>query len=140
MIEREELVSMLPPLFLAPSKDDLLLDMCASPGSKTCHLLEMINHGHGCVIANEGNINRIGMLINHTSSFQSNHLAILHSLAQDFPLTHFPPFDGVLCDVPCSGDGTLVSSSLLLLFCRGKIQNYGLLGIFNIHFSYTPFK
>ena len=100
---------MLPPLFLAPSKEDFILDMCASPGSKTLHLLEILYGGNGCVVANEANMNRIGMLINHTSCIQSNHIAITHCLAQDFPLqTLSSPYDKVLCDVPCSGDGTLV--------------------------------
>lgn len=110
IIEREELVSMLPPLFLAPSKEDCILDMCGSPGSKTLHLLEMIQQGNGCIVANEANMNRIGMLINHLSCCHSTKIAVTHCLAQDFPPTPLSSsFDKVLCDVPCSGDGTLVS-------------------------------
>lgn len=42
LIARQELVSMLPPLFLNVQHDDIILDMCAAPGSKTSQLLEMI--------------------------------------------------------------------------------------------------
>ena len=100
---------MLPPLFLTPSKSDFILDMCASPGSKTLHLLEILRNGNGCIIANEANINRINMLVNHISCIPSDRIAITHHLAQDFPVHSLPHlFDRVLCDVPCSGDGTLV--------------------------------
>lgn len=100
---------MLPPLFLTPLKSDFILDMCASPGSKTLHLLEMLHQGEGCIVANEANINRINMLVNHVGCIPSDRIAITHHLAQDFPLHSLPQrFDRVLCDVPCSGDGTLV--------------------------------
>lgn len=39
LIARQELVSMLPPLYLDVQKDDIVLDMCAAPGSKTSQLL-----------------------------------------------------------------------------------------------------
>lgn len=41
LIARQELVSMLPPLFLNVQPDDIILDMCAAPGSKTSQLLQM---------------------------------------------------------------------------------------------------
>lgn len=34
-VSRQELVSMLPPLFLDISPDNFVLDICAAPGSKT---------------------------------------------------------------------------------------------------------
>ena len=39
LIARQELVSMLPPLYLDIHSDDIVLDMCAAPGSKTSQLL-----------------------------------------------------------------------------------------------------
>lgn len=49
---------MVPPLFLNIKEDDLVLDMCAAPGSKTTQILEFLqnNQPHmvtGGVIANE---------------------------------------------------------------------------------------
>lgn len=42
LVARQELVSMLPPLYLDIHSEDIVLDMCAAPGSKTSQLLEMI--------------------------------------------------------------------------------------------------
>jgi 16S rRNA C967 or C1407 C5-methylase (RsmB/RsmF family) len=63
---------MLPPLFLRPESGEYVLDMCAAPGSKTCQLLEMIQHsagdrgglelGGGCIIANDVDQKRAFML------------------------------------------------------------------------------
>jgi 16S rRNA C967 or C1407 C5-methylase (RsmB/RsmF family) len=39
LITRQELVSMLPPLYLDVKSSDIILDMCAAPGSKTSQLL-----------------------------------------------------------------------------------------------------
>lgn len=43
---------MLPPLLLDIKKDDLILDMCASPGSKTMQMIEMLfanNEANECI-------------------------------------------------------------------------------------------
>uniref|UniRef100_A0A1I7XGH1 SAM_MT_RSMB_NOP domain-containing protein n=1 Tax=Heterorhabditis bacteriophora TaxID=37862 RepID=A0A1I7XGH1_HETBA len=42
-LSRQEAVSMIPPLLLAPTSDHIVLDMCAAPGSKTTQLLEMMH-------------------------------------------------------------------------------------------------
>lgn len=39
LVSRQELVSMLPPLFLDIQPTDNILDMCAAPGSKTSQML-----------------------------------------------------------------------------------------------------
>lgn len=104
-IGRQEAVSMLPPLLLDAQPNDIVLDMCAAPGSKTLQLLERV-HGHaGFVIANDADSHRACMLINQTGRLRSNNIVVTNHLGQ-----HFPSFavDRVLCDVPCSGDGTLV--------------------------------
>ena len=105
-IERQEAVSMLPPLLLDVQPTDIVLDMCAAPGSKTFQLLERV-HGHsGFVIANEADSRRAYMLVNQTGHLRSNNIVITNHLGQQFP---FITVDRVLCDVPCSGDGTLVT-------------------------------
>ena len=108
MLCRQESVSMLPPLFLQAEKDDLVLDMCAAPGSKTMQILEKVHTGTGAVIANDANERRARMLINQTSRMLSNHIAVTSHLGQNYPSLGDSLFDKVLCDVPCSGDGTLV--------------------------------
>ena len=43
LISRQEVVSMMPPLFLGVQPDDLVLDLCAAPGSKTSQMIEMMH-------------------------------------------------------------------------------------------------
>ena len=42
LVTRQEIVSMLPPLYLDIQPTDRILDMCAAPGSKTSQMLEML--------------------------------------------------------------------------------------------------
>ena len=42
-IQRQETVSMIPPHLLDVQPDDLVLDLCAAPGSKTCQMLEKLH-------------------------------------------------------------------------------------------------
>ena len=106
VISRQEVVSMIPPLLLNVDPNDVVLDMCAAPGSKTLQLLERV-HGHdGIVIANDADSRRSYMLVNQTGHIVSNNIIITNHLGQLFPTLQ--PVDKILCDVPCSGDGTLV--------------------------------
>lgn len=112
-IARQEAVSMIPPLLLAPKPGDAVLDMCAAPGSKTGQILEALSRGEGqdklpcggIVIANDTDLSRCWMLAHQLKRFGSSQLVVTNQDAQEFPKVR--AFDRVLCDVPCSGDGTL---------------------------------
>ena len=110
VISRLEAVSMIPPLFLDVHPDHLVLDLCAAPGSKTQQLLEMLKSG--VIVANDANPQRALMLVNQTSHAPTTKLVVTSYLAQQFPVPRNAgkpvQFDRILCDVPCSGDGTLV--------------------------------
>ncbi|CAA6665001.1 unnamed protein product [Spirodela intermedia] len=114
-ITRQEAVSMVPPLFLDILPDHHVLDMCAAPGSKTFQLLEMMHQSsnvgllpNGLVIANDVDVQRCNLLIHQTRRMCSANLIVTNHEAQHFPaVTNQLLFDRVLCDVPCSGDGTL---------------------------------
>lgn len=133
-ITRQEAVSMVPPLFLDVHPDHFVLDMCAAPGSKTFQLLEMIYKliepgtlPTGMVIANDLDVQRCNLLIHQTKRMSTANLLVTNHEAQHFPSCHVHrnhkcdshngntkeqgirqlQFDRVLCDVPCSGDGTL---------------------------------
>ncbi|KAF8404637.1 hypothetical protein HHK36_009525 [Tetracentron sinense] len=133
-ITRQEAVSMVPPLFLDVYPDHFVLDMCAAPGSKTFQLLEIIHQStepgslpSGMVIANDVDVQRCNLLIHQTKRMCSANLIVTNHEAQHFPGCHLNKscldasemgsakeqsisellFDRVLCDVPCSGDGTL---------------------------------
>ncbi|KVI03160.1 Bacterial Fmu (Sun)/eukaryotic nucleolar NOL1/Nop2p [Cynara cardunculus var. scolymus] len=127
-LTRQEAVSMVPPLFLDVHQDHFVLDMCAAPGSKTFQLLEMIHRTSeveslpsGMVIANDVDVQRCNLLIHQTKRMCTANLVVTNHEAQHFPSCHLRKnrvnaselgmtellFDRVLCDVPCSGDGTL---------------------------------
>ncbi|PXF48506.1 tRNA (cytosine(34)-C(5))-methyltransferase [Gracilariopsis chorda] len=110
-VNRQEAVSMIPPLLLNAEPGHAVLDMCAAPGSKTAQILEHLSQrgtplsDPGLVIANDADIKRCWMLVHQLKRFASPHLVVTHHDAQHFP--KFMAFDRVLCDVPCTGDGTL---------------------------------
>ena len=110
VISRLEAVSMIPPLFLDVHPDHLVLDLCAAPGSKPQLILEMLKSG--VIVANDANPQRALMLVNQTSHAPTTKLVVTSYLAQQFPVPKTAgktvQFDRILCDVPCSGDGTLV--------------------------------
>ena len=119
-VTRQETVSMIPPVVLNPEPSDLVLDMCAAPGSKTSQLLETINRPakegdtepSGCVIANDADNKRAYMLVHQLKRINSPSTFITNCDAQFFPIIRDPEhpsegiFDRVLADVPCGGDGT----------------------------------
>ena len=100
-----------------------VLDMCAAPGSKTFQLLEALHAAGdggalptGLVVANDADLKRCNLLVHQTKRANSPALIVTNHEAQFFPLIKGPPgsgdeagylFDRILCDVPCSGDGTL---------------------------------
>ena len=128
VISRQEVVSMIPPLLLNVDPNDVVLDMCAAPGSKTLQLLERV-HGHdGVVIANDADSRRSYMLVNQTSHIVSHNIIITNHLGQLFP--SLQPIDKILCDVPCSGDGTLVCIFIsLCLTSSASPPNFGRSGM-----------
>lgn len=110
-INRQEAASMIPPLLLDVHPGHSVIDLCAAPGSKTAQILESVC-GHsqplgsvGVVVANDADIKRCWMLAHQLKRFGSPQLIVTHHEAQQFPM--IMSFDRVLCDVPCTGDGTL---------------------------------
>lgn len=97
--------SCLPPICLNPPPGAVILDMCASPGSKTSHLSSLTGPG-GAVLACEpnpsrhetlrANLTRLNCANTVTHKGQAQRLALPAGL-----------FDHILLDPPCSGWGTL---------------------------------
>ncbi|ORZ02295.1 S-adenosyl-L-methionine-dependent methyltransferase [Syncephalastrum racemosum] len=118
-ISRQEAVSMVPPLLMDIQPHHWVLDMCAAPGSKTAQIIEALHANDtealptGLVVANDANYKRCHMLVHQTKRLQSPCFMATNHDASLFPSIHVAgakaswQFDRVLCDVPCSGDGTL---------------------------------
>lgn len=118
-ISRQEAVSMIPPIVLEVEPHHTVLDMCAAPGSKTAQLIEALHRDNdeptGFVVANDADARRSHMLVHQLKRLNSANLLVVNHDAQFFPRIrldnenskNFLKFDRILCDVPCSGDGTM---------------------------------
>ena len=113
---------MIPPIVLDVKPHHKVLDMCAAPGSKTAQLIEAIHAVEdvvpkGLVVANDSDNSRCYMLVHQAKRLQSPCVVITNHDASIMPNLQVPDpnsgeltnlrFDRILCDVPCSGDGTL---------------------------------
>jgi tRNA (cytosine49-C5)-methyltransferase len=120
----QELSSMLPPLALDPQPGELVLDLFASPGSKTTQMAAKMKN-QGTIIANDLKLDRIKILASNleknavTNTIVSKQDAIF--LSSKLSKSNFPKFDKILLDVPCSGEGTLRSSPKTFLMWNFKV-------------------
>lgn len=120
-ISRQEAVSMIPPLLLNIEPHHKILDMCAAPGSKTAQLIEMLHADmdvpfpEGFVIANDIDNKRCYLLVHQAKRLNSPCIMVVNHDASCIPTLHITAdgkrdilfYDRILCDVPCSGDGTM---------------------------------
>uniref|UniRef100_A0A673IJ11 tRNA (cytosine(34)-C(5))-methyltransferase n=1 Tax=Sinocyclocheilus rhinocerous TaxID=307959 RepID=A0A673IJ11_9TELE len=120
-ISRQEAVSMIPPLLLKIEPQHKILDMCAAPGSKTAQLIEMLHSDmdvpfpEGFVIANDVDNKRCYLLVHQAKRLNSPCIMVVNHDASSIPRLHLEQdgkkdvlfYDRILCDVPCSGDGTM---------------------------------
>ncbi|KAH3742651.1 NOL1/NOP2/Sun domain family 2 [Pelomyxa schiedti] len=117
---RQEAVSMIPPLFLRVQPSHTVLDMCAAPGSKTGQILEFLRAGQpknslpdGVLVSNDADKKRCFMLAHQVKRLGSPMFLVTNHRAESFPSSQVGiplEFDCILCDVPCTGDGTLRKS------------------------------
>ena len=100
------------------------LDLCAAPGSKTCQLITALDsifdgdRDDFVIVANELNPSRAMQLrqrcFQQCGSRSLSHLLVTNFDGRDFEKVEEGVFDFIICDVPCSGDGTIRRSPDLL--------------------------
>ncbi len=100
------LSSMIPPLILNPSSNDIVLDLCSAPGSKTTGLGEMMN-SRGTLIANEIALERVKMLVYNIDRMNLMNTGVMHFKGETLSKTFSEYFDKILVDAPCSGLGII---------------------------------
>jgi NOL1/NOP2/sun family putative RNA methylase len=100
-IHIQEELSMVPPLILDPHPGECVLDMCASPGSKTTQIAQMMEN-KGLVIANEPSLARVAPLRSNCERLGVLNVAVTRYDGRNFPRGSF---DRVLVDAPCSSEG-----------------------------------
>lgn len=121
----QELASMLPVLALQSEENEIILDLCSAPGSKTTQLASEIKNT-GTIIANEVSLGRMKILasnlercgVTNTIITKKDGIAFCNRMKKYNPELKFSK---ILVDAPCSGEGTLRSSPKTYLMWNVKI-------------------
>ena len=101
----QEAASMLPPLALGPQEGDIVLDMAASPGSKTTQMAAMMKN-QGLIVANDNEMKRLKPL-----SMNLQRCGVRNTVLTLMDGRWFKQeFDKVLLDAPCTGTGIIRKS------------------------------
>ena len=102
----QSLSSMIPPLVLNPTEDDVTLDLCAAPGSKTTELSDLMNN-KGTLYANESNLDRLKTLVYNLDRMNLVNLGVIRHRGEKLSKVFDSRFDKVLVDAPCSALGII---------------------------------
>jgi len=126
----QEITSMMPILALNPNENEIMLDLCASPGSKTTQAAAIMNN-RGTIIANDLNIGRISILSANLERFSvCNTIVTRHDgldLCAKLKKSRTKiRFDKILADVPCSGEGNIrCSPRTYIEWSESLLENLG---------------
>ena len=90
---------------LAPQPDERVLDLCATPGTKTTHLAELMGN-RGLIVAADIHSGRLARVRENAERLGAS---IIDSQLIDeaAPQWRGKPFDAALVDAPCSNTGVL---------------------------------
>jgi len=104
-ITRQEAASMLPVVILDPQPGELILDLCAAPGSKATQVAEAIAP-NGVIVANEPISGRVNMLVSNRGRLSTTNMLINQQDGRHIGRIPPPGYDGIVADVPCTGSAT----------------------------------
>ncbi|MBI2117689.1 hypothetical protein HYT95_02210, partial [Candidatus Peregrinibacteria bacterium] len=146
----QEAASMLPAALLDPQPGDAVLDMSAAPGSKTTQMAAMMQAGHpelvegatrgamvpfdraqdrlahhdtaqaGVIVANDVQEKRLWTLKASLHRSGVTNVLVTKKVGQWFARHMTERFDRVLCDAPCTAQGTARKDSDALRYCSAE--------------------
>ncbi len=90
---------------LAPTENDIVLDICAAPGGKTFTMAELMN-GRGEIYAFDLHEKRAELIRKGAQRLGLTNIRAAAGDATKFN-AELPKFTKILCDVPCSGMGVI---------------------------------
>ncbi len=117
----QEAASMIPAIVLNPKQDEIILDMCASPGSKTSQIAGLMKN-KGLLVANDISPLKINPL-----SINLQRMGVTNSIITMMKGQFFKnlEFDRILVDAPCSGTGAIRKSlKTLRIWNPGMIRQF----------------
>ena len=101
----QNIASMLSAIILDPKPNDIVIDMCAAPGSKSTHLAQLMEN-KGTLILVEKNLNRIPAL-----EVNLRRMGIINSIVLNMDAINLSNVnvkgDKILLDAPCTGEGLI---------------------------------
>lgn len=112
----QESASMLPAELLGAQPGDAILDMSAAPGSKTTEIGAKMN-GRGVIVANDIQEKRLWTLKSSIHRSGVINTIVTKKVGQWFAKHMTERFDHVLCDAPCTAQGTVRKDSDALKYC-----------------------
>jgi len=92
--------------FLNPRPGESVLDLCAAPGGKTCHLAELMRN-EGRVTAVDISAKRLERVTENALRLGLDIIAVVGTDGGDFAVRNSERFDRVLLDAPCSNTAVL---------------------------------
>ena len=106
VVSVQDAAAQLAPLFLEPESGMRILDACAAPGGKTCHMLELCKD-LAELVAVDSDEQRMGRLHSNLQRLGLAAKAITADVGQTEDWWDGVPFDRILLDVPCSASGVI---------------------------------
>lgn len=121
------LSSMMPVIALNPSSSDYVLDLCASPGSKTTQIASFMGNS-GLLVANDNDLGRIIVLNSNLERCGVTNCIVTREdgakLCEKLLKLRIK-FDKILVDASCSGEGVIRENPKTLNMWNYKmIQNF----------------
>lgn len=100
--------SMVPPIALEPSADDIVLDMCAAPGSKTAQMANMMENT-GLIVANDVDLKRLRALSHNIQKSGAVNVVVTGFDARFIDREGFS-VSKILLDAPCTASGRIINN------------------------------
>ena len=111
----QSLSSMIPPLVLAPTENDVVLDLCAAPGSKSTQLSELMRN-KGTLYSNEISVKRLASLVHNFEKMRATNVGVIQYKGELLSKVYENYFDKILVDAPCSALGIVQK--------KGEVSNW----------------
>ncbi|MBN2544532.1 MAG: RsmB/NOP family class I SAM-dependent RNA methyltransferase [Spirochaetes bacterium] len=127
----QSISSMMPAVVLSPKKSEKILDIAASPGSKTTQMAGIMNNT-GKIDAVEPDFIRMERLKYNCSLQGVKNVNFYHTKGEKFYISRENHYDKALVDAPCSGEGIISAND------KNPIKNYSgknILRLSNLQFK-----
>ncbi|MEM2021508.1 MAG: RsmB/NOP family class I SAM-dependent RNA methyltransferase [Zestosphaera sp.] len=99
--------SLLPPVILSPSQEDVVADVAAAPGGKTTHMAQLMRN-MGAILAVEPVTRRLKVLRNNVERLGVRNAVILKLDGRRVGEVFKGYFSKALLDAPCTGEGVIM--------------------------------